>query len=93
MMKFPNFGKKEYLVPQIAPVPPENSVDQNGTYINEAKRQFQVKIIDTGKMEDLALAIGTLEIAKDVIKQTMSAWHMKDAQRKAILVPRSNGHG
>ena len=92
-MKFPNFGKKEYSVPQIAPIPAENSVDQNGTYINEAKRQFQVKIIDTGKMEDLALAIGTLEIAKDVIKQTMSAWHMKDAQRKAVLIPRSNGHG
>ena len=92
-MKFPSFGKKEYAVPQVAKVPEENSTDQNGTYINEAKRQFQVKIIDTGKMEDLALAIGTLEIAKDVIKQTMSAWHMKDAQRKAILIPRSNGHG
>jgi hypothetical protein len=92
-MKFPSFGKKEYSAPQIAPVPEENTTDQNGTYINEAKRQFQVKIVDTGKMEDLALALGTLEIAKDVIKQTMSAWHMKDAQRKAILVPRSNGHG
>lgn len=92
-MKFPNFGKKEYSVPQVAPVPSENSVEQNGTYINEAKRQFQVKIIDTGKMDDLTLAIGTLEIAKDVIKATMSTWHQKDAQRKAILVPRGNGHG
>ena len=40
-------------------------------------------------LEDLALAIGTLEIAKDVIKSTMSAWHMKDAQRKARGVRRA----
>lgn len=93
-MKIPFFNQKpEYRAPQIAPVPEGQADKFNGTLINEAGRAFRIEIFDKGNPEDLALALGTLEIAKDVIKQTMTVWHMKDAKRSALLVPRGNGNG
>lgn len=91
-MKFP-FKKNPYNEPQVAPVPEGQSMEQTGTYINEGQRQIMVKICDTGSPTDLATALGALEIAKDVIKQTLTAWHMKDRQRKGIIVPKTNGQG
>lgn len=90
------FGKKEYAQPQGPEVPSGQQADQNGIYINSETRQFVIKIFDGGKPEDLAAALGTLEIAKDVIKQTMSMWHARDAQRRGvgqIIVPKGNGNG
>ena len=93
-MKVPFFGKpNKYQAPQISPIPERAQEDQSGTYINEGKRAFVVKIFDDGTPDSLAKAIGALEIAKDVVKQTLTMWHMKEAKRKAILVPNVNGGG
>lgn len=94
-MKFP-FGPNKYNQPQVSlapPVPEENSTEKTGTYINEQKRQIIVQIFDTGSPEFLATALGALEIAKDVVKQTLTAWHQSDRNRKGILVPKPNGNG
>lgn len=84
--------KPEHRVIPPPPVPEGNTIEGNGTYINEQGRQFMVKIFDTGKPIDLAVALGTLDIAKDVIKQKMSEWHLRDARAKAILIPKMNGN-
>lgn len=92
-MKIPFFGKKEYMAPQVSAIPERGEQEKTGTYIHEVKRAFVVKIFDDGTEDSLARAIGALDIAKDVVKQNMSLWHMKEAQRRAILVPNGNGKG
>jgi hypothetical protein len=88
--------KPQHRVIPAPPVPEGQTTDANGTYINENKRCFQVHIFDSGKDADLATAIGTLEIAKDIVKQKLSEWHIRDKQAKAIIVPKvvgpSNGN-
>jgi len=92
-MKIPFFGKPEYQKPQISPVPDGQSSDESGTFINEGQRQILVKIVDGGKPQDLVIALGTLQVAADIVKQTLSAWHMKDARVKGILKVHGNGQG
>lgn len=90
-MKFP-FPKNKYTESQAElcpPVPDGQTTDKNGTYISDKDRQFVIKIFDSGRPQDLALALGTLDIAADVIKNQMSRWHQADANRKpsGIIVP------
>lgn len=93
-MKVPFFKQKpEYAAPQVAPIPEDQATKQSGVLINEQGRCFRVEIVDHGTPESLAMALGNLEIAKDVIKQQMSVWHSRDQRRAAILVPRGNGNG
>ena len=93
-MKIPFFGKTKYQAPQISPVPEGQAATMSGTYINEERREILVRIFDGGKPEDLALAIGTIRIAEDIIKQTISLWHTKEQRRSALLVPcGTNGKG
>ena len=92
-MKFPQFGKKEYAAPQVSSVPEGQGSDMSGTFINEGQRQILVKLCDGGKPEDLQMALGTLEIAKDIVKQTLTAWHQKDARTKGLIKVTGNGHG
>lgn len=93
-MKVPFFNQKpEYKAPQIAPIPEGQADKQSGVLINEQGRCFRVEIFDHGTPQSLAEALGTLEIAKDVIKQQMSIWHVKEQKRAAILIPRGNGNG
>lgn len=87
MRRLFNFGKPKYQAPQISPIPEGQTTDQNGTYINEAGRQIIVKIFDDGSPKALKEALGDLEIAKDVVKNTLSQWHFKDQRRSGILVP------
>ena len=93
MRKFFNFGKPEYQAPKVSPVPDGQSSQGSGTMINESTRQIQVIIFDGGRPEDLAIALGTLEIAKDVVKHQISAWHEKDRRLKGIISVGGNGHG
>jgi len=90
-MKIPFFNKPKYMAPQVSPVLERAAEDQTGTYINEKQRYFLVKIYDDGTPDSMAKALGALEVAKDVVKANLSAWHMKEAQRKAILTPNGNG--
>jgi len=94
-MKFriPRFGKPEYQAPQTPPVPQGQTSEESGTFINEKERQILVKIVDGGKPQDLAIALGTLQVAADIVKQTLSVWHMKDARSKGILKIQGNGVG
>lgn len=93
-MKVPFFGKPEYQAPQVSSVPPGQKSENSGTYVNEERREIMVRIFDDGTPKALSLALGELAIASDVIKQTISDWHMKEARKKAILVPRGlNGKG
>lgn len=87
------FGKPQYRAPQVASVPEGQSSDLNGTYVNEEARQILIKICDGGNLQDMAAALGTLEVAKDIIKQTITMWHAKDAQRKSIITPNGRSHG
>jgi len=93
MHRFFNFGKPAYQAPQVSPVPEGQDSDQSGTYINESARQIIVKIFDGGKPADLTIALGTLEVAKDIVKQCLSSWHMKDARTKGIIKVNGNGVG
>lgn len=93
-MKFP-FKPNKYNAPQVElcpPVPEGNSTEKNGTYISDKDRQFIIKIHDTGRPQDLATALGTLEIAADVIKNQMSQWHKADLNRKntGIIIPETD---
>lgn len=94
-MKLP-FMPNKYNQPQpppIAAVPEGQSMEQSGTYINESQRQIIVKICDAGGPGDLASALGCLEIAKDVVKNTLTQWHLRDRQKKVIIVPESPNGG
>lgn len=96
MKKFKNmfgFGKDAYRAPQVAAIPEGQTSELNGTFVNEEKRQIIIRICDGGNMQDLPVALGTLEIAKDIIKNTLSVWHAKDARRKSLIMPNGNGHG
>ncbi len=93
MRPFFNFGKPKYQAPQVAPVPEGKSERNNAVYINEDKRCLRIDIFDNGAAWDLEMALGTLEVAKGVVANTISTWHAKEAQRKSILIPRGNGHG
>lgn len=93
MRRFFNFGKKEYQEPQISPIPEDQESKQSGTYINESKRHIRIEIYDCGQPDDLSKALGTLRISEDVVKQTLSIWHMKDRQRKGIFVPNGKSNG
>ena len=91
-MKFPHFGKNKYNESKVSPVPEGQEQKQNGVFINEGARHVVVHIYDCGRPDDIAVALGNLEIAKDVVKQTFSDWHSKDVRRAAIIVPKINGH-
>lgn len=93
MRKIFNFGKPQYQAPQIAPIPDDQDKKTSGVLINEQGRCFRVEIFDHGTPQSLAEALGTLEIAKDVIKQQMSIWHVKEQKRSGLLVPGGNGNG
>ena len=95
-IKFPGFGKNKYQQHQVSSVPEGQSTNENGTYILEEKRQIIIKIMDSGNPIDLAIALGTLQIAADIIKQTLTKWHASDRQRTGIIVPppaNGVGHG
>ncbi len=89
------FGKEKYAAPQVSPIPEGQSSQESGTLINEAKRQIQVLLFDDGSPAALAIALGTLEVAKDIVKHQLSAWHDKDRKVKGIIIPHveGNGHG
>lgn len=89
---FFGFGKDKYARPQISPVPEGQKEKMSGTMINESARQIRVEIFDCGTPEDLLKALGHLEIAKDIVKQTLSVWHEKDRRVKGIITPPGNGH-
>lgn len=91
-MQIPFFNQKpQYRAPQVPPVPARKEGEETGVYVNESERCFLVRIYDTGSPHDIALALGTLRIAEDVVKQTLSSWHTREARRSAILRP-SNGN-
>jgi hypothetical protein len=92
-MKIPFMKPNKYQMPQIAPVPEGQDTRNNGVYINEEKRCFRIDIFDQGKPGTLEQALGTLEVAKDIIKHHISMWHAREQRRSAILVPKGNGHG
>ena len=71
------------------PVPTEEHPRRNGVFINEKERSIQVVIYENGE-QSMGMALGSLEMAKDVVKQQLTAWHMREKQRTGILVP-SNG--
>ncbi len=91
-MKMPFFKPNKYNVPQVAPVPADNEAVANGVYINEARRCFRIDIFDKGTPGTLESALGTLEIAKDILKHQIPAWHAKQQAQRGILVPKGNGH-
>lgn len=91
MRKLFNFGKKEYQVPQINSVPEGRQEQRNAVLLNDDMRCFRIDIFDHNRPEDLETALGTLELAKDVIKQKLSEWHYKDKMRSGLLVPKGNG--
>jgi hypothetical protein len=78
-------------VPVIPPVPEGQNSHQNGTFIDARQRQIIVKICDGGKPEDLAVALGSLEMAKDIVKSVITQWHAAEKNQNAILVPKPNG--
>lgn len=71
------------------PVPTEEHPRRNGIFINEKERSIQVVIYENGE-QSMGMALGSLEMAKDVVKQQLTAWHMREKPRTGILVP-SNG--
>lgn len=70
------------------PSPTDENPRRNGILVNDQEKSILVRIYQNGD-ESLCQALGSLEMAKDVVKQQLTAWHMR--QRKSpILVP-SNG--
>jgi hypothetical protein len=92
-MKIPFFGKPQYQAPQVASVPEGQTSMNSGTFINEKERQIVVKIFDDGSPAALAIALGTLEVAKDIVKHQLTAWHDKERRVKGIIQVQGNGHG
>lgn len=93
-MRFiPRFGKPPYQAPQVAPIPEGRDKQTNGVYINEATRAIRIDIFDSGVPGTLENAVGTLELAKDVVKAKISEWHIKEQRRSAILTPKIDGNG
>jgi hypothetical protein len=93
-MKFPfgGNGGNKYQVPQVADIPERKAEDQTGTYINESERMIMIKIFDSSDPLVLAAALGTLEMAKDIVKQQLTAWHDRERRRSAILTPKLHGN-
>ena len=79
-------------VPVIPPVPEGQNSHQNGTFIDAKNRQIIIKICDGGKPEDLAVALGSLEMAKDIVKNVIPQWHAAEKNQNAILIPKGNGN-
>ena len=71
------------------PAPTEEHPRRNGIFINEKERSIQVVIYENGETS-ISMGLGSLEMAKDVLKQQLTAWHMREKPRAGILVP-SNG--
>ncbi len=92
-MKMPFFKPNKYTAPQVPAIPVDQPTKGNGVYINEVGRSFKIEIFDQGTPGTLESALGTLEIAKDILKHQIPLWHAKAQARSAILVPRGNGHG
>jgi hypothetical protein len=93
MRRFFNFGKPKYQAPQVAPIPEGQAEKHNGVFINEAGRSIKIEIFDHGKEGTLENALGTLEMAKDIVKQQIVGWHLKEQRAKGIIAVRGNGHG
>lgn len=93
MGKFTDRFIRKVQVPAVPPIPERDPSVQTGTYINEQNREIIIRIVDHGKPEDLATGLGAIEIGKDIVKQTISSWHQREAMTRGILVPKGNGHG
>lgn len=87
------FGNRKYETPGVSPIPKDRAMQGNGVYFSDDTRSFRIEIFDHGTNDDMTCALGTLEVAKDVVKQKLSEWHVKDARKAAILVPRNGGGG
>ena len=72
------------------PAPTDEKPRRNGIFMNERDRSIQV-IIYHNDEESICKGLGSLEMAKDVIKQKITEWHMREQRRPAILVPQGNG--
>ena len=68
------------------PSPTDEHPRRNGIFLNEKDRSIQVIIYENGE-QSLPMALGSLEMAKDVVKQQLTAWHIRETRRPGILVP------
>ena len=68
------------------PAPTEENPRRNGIFVNEKDRSLQIILYQNGE-QSLGMALGSLEMAKDMVKQQLTAWHMREQKRPSILVP------
>jgi hypothetical protein len=82
--------QKETARPAPEPPPPaptDEAPRRNGVFINDKEKCLQVMIFQNGD-DSLPMALGSLELAKDVIKQKMTEWNIRQRQiQPKILVP------
>ena len=76
------------------PTPTEEAPRRNGIFVDDQERSLQVVIYENDE-DSIPRALGSLEMAKDVVKQKLMEWHMRQKTRTHILVPgngRSHGN-
>jgi hypothetical protein len=72
------------------PIPTEENPRRNGIFINQQERSLQI-IVYQNDEDSIPRALGSLEMAKDVVKQQMSQWHSRQ-RGNGILVPSNGKH-
>ena len=89
-MRFNPFKPNKYNQPAPMPPPPaptEENPRKNVVGVNDEHRYLEI-LVYYNDDESIQKALGTLEIAKDVIKGKMVEWRARQ-QRPGILVPRN----
>ena len=84
------FKPNKYNEPRPMPPPPaptEEKPRKNVVGANEEQRYMEVVIYYNDDDESIQKALGTLEIAKDVVKGKMVEWRARQQRRTRILVP------
>lgn len=93
-MSISNLWRKKQMMKQTSqpspitppPVSTEDNPRRNGVFMNEQERSLQV-IIYQNDDDSIARALGSLEMAKDIVKSKMTEWHLRQTRRPTILVP------
>ena len=86
------FKPNKYNQPAPLPPPPEPTEENprvNDFLVNEKDRAIRITLYHNGQ-DSICKALGSLEMAKDLVKQKMSYWSSREGPR--ILVPSNGKH-
>jgi len=69
------------------PAPTEEKPRRNGIFVNEEDRCLQIVLYQNDE-QSLTLALGSLEVAKDLVKSKLTEWAVRQRPiHPSILVP------